>query len=126
MKRLIPATITFLLIICIIVYSTTYIKRECKKTSEEIKACYTAFLNGNTENASILAKKLTDDWHERHIKLSMFVYHSFLDDLTLYIEEIPLYVELQLDDKFYAACKKADTVLEQIVHETKFKISCFY
>ena len=103
-----------------------YTKNVCKQTTKEIEKCYTEFSSGNLESATLIAEELKIDWHQKHKRLSAFVYHRLLDDVTVYIKQIPLYAKLKYDEKFYTACQNADTVLEQIVHESKFKISCFY
>lgn len=126
MKRIVPATLLFLFIIGISICSMYYTKNVCNETAEKIEKCYTEFSSGNLESASRTAEELKEEWHRKHKRLSAFVYHHLLDDVTVYIEQIPLYSKLNYEEKFYTACQNADTVLEQIVHESKFKISCFY
>lgn len=116
MKRLIPATIVFILLLSLTIYSHFTIDNYCKITSEELKQ-----FSDNT----ISSKTLTQNWQKRKEKMSAFVNHGFLDEITLYMGQIELGDNVE-DENFTVAYKNIETLLSMIRDEQRLSAHSFY
>lgn len=116
MKRLIPATITLVLIFILCIYSNIFIKRACDNTLEDIK---------NFQNQTISAKTLQNTWQKRKEKMSFFINHGFLDDISLHIGQLS--VENSKNSEYYAHIyKDIETILSMIKEEQRLSAHSFY
>lgn len=126
MKRLIPCAIIAVLIIvgCIIGYDTA--KKECDATRKQLKECKTAFINNDFEKAINISKEIKKDWENREEKLAIFVNHTFLDQISDNLAELPFYANEQ--NKSYGLSKISGTekLLKHIEEHQKLIPESFY
>ena len=126
MKRLIPCTIIAVLIVfgCIIGHKTA--KSECDKTRKQLKDCEAAFINGDYNEAIKIANTIKKDWENREEKLAIFVNHTFLDQISDNLAELPFYANEQ--NKNYGLSKISGTekLLKHIEEHQKLMPESFY
>ena len=94
--------------------SHTVIQRSCDKTLQDL----TEF-----KNKSISAKKLQSRWETRKEKMSFWVNHDFLDDISMYIGQLTLYNKNQSSA---TTCKNIETILSMIKKEQQLSAHSFY
>lgn len=116
MKRIFPAIIILVITICLCICSYIYVTRECDATNDDIDK----FLQNK-----ISSLDLQNSWQERKEKLSFFVNHGFLDDMSLYIGQLSVYDD-QNSERFDLILKNIDTLLSMIKQEQHFATHSFY
>ena len=116
MKRLIPAAITFVLIFLLCICSNLFIEQACEATAKDIK---------KFQNKTISADTLKTTWQERKEKMSFFINHAFLDDISLYIGQLCV-ENTQNSDIFEHTYNNIETVLEMIKDEQRISYHSFY
>ena len=99
--------------LCIVSHIT--VKKECSDTLKIID---------EFNNQKITALELESKWQSKKEKMSLFVNHAFLDDLTIYIGQ------LTLKDSTYERnqhiYKEITTILSMIQEEQKLTEQSFY
>lgn len=126
MKRLIPCAIIAVLIIvgCFVGHGTA--KKECDATRNQLHDCEAAFENNDFEKAIKIAEKIKKNWESREEKLAIFVNHSFLDQISDNLAELPFYANEQ--NKSYGLSKISATkkLLKHIEEHQKLIPESFY
>lgn len=117
MKRLIPAAIILILLISVCIGSHIYVDRACEKTLIDINAF---------QDKKISASTLENFWKERKEQMGIFVNHSFLDKISLYIGQLTLSIEKDNSSEFDTVYKNIETLLELIKAEQKLALHSFY
>lgn len=115
MKRIIPAIIILIFTISLCICSHVFIDMACNSTTEDIEA----FLNDD-----ISANTLESSWQKRKEKMSFFVNHSFLDELSVYIGELTIYNKS--NSYIDHIEKNIQTVLFMIKEEQRLSAHSFY
>ena len=126
MKRLIPASIIFLFVLGICICSKLCVNKTSDETLNEIKYCYQQLENGNIESAHQLSENIKDNWHKNKEKLELFVNHSFLDKVNLYVYQLPVFIKTNSKNDFLLAYENINTLFEQISEEQKFGMHSFF
>lgn len=116
MKRLIYAIVAIALLLCMTLYSKFTVKQHCTNTLNELKQFKTHVISGDT---------LTKTWSNRKEKMSAFVNHDFLDQISIYIGQITL-GESNKDQNFAVAYKNVETLLSMIIDEQQLDEHSFY
>lgn len=116
MKRLIPAAIILIFTVSLCVCAHMHVERTCNKTLEDIENYY---------NQSISADTLEQNWAHHKEQLSLFVNHSFLDKLSIYIGQLTISQNTK-NEKFYTTYKNIQTVLSMIKEEQQLSTHSFY
>ena len=116
MKRLFYAAIILIALFLLTFYSHTSVTNQCIDTSNDIN---------DFKAQKISSETLTKSWHERKEKMSLYVNHDFLDQITLYIGQITL-GDNREDENFIVACQNIETLLTLIQEEQKLAAHSFY
>ena len=116
MKRLIPASIIFILVIVICIWAHIYVDRACADTIKDIESFY---------NKNITATTLEKNWQERKENMALFVNHNFLDKLSVYIGQLTVMHTNELPEQ-NTVYKNIESVLSLIKAEQKFALHSFY
>ncbi len=126
MKRLIPAAFIFIFVLTICICGNNYVDATYKKTMAEINSCYEIYQSGNKEQAEEFAENLSNNWHKTKVKLAAFVNHSFLDNISVYMSQLPVLIQQDSESLFLIAYKNIESSLEQMAEEQKFHLHSFY
>lgn len=116
MKRLIYAVLVFILLLSLTIYSHVSVDRHCNTTLKEVK---------DFQNQTITGEALAQSWSAHKEKMSAFVNHDFLDQISLYINQISLGYSNK-DENFAVACKNIETLLSMIQQEQRLALHSFY
>lgn len=116
MKRIIPAVIILIFTISLCICSHTLVDRACDATQSDIN---------DYRNNSISADKLEQLWQKRKEKMSLFVNHGFLDDITIHIGQLTAY-DNPNDERFDNTLKSIQTLLTMIKEEQQLAAHSFY
>lgn len=117
MKRLIPAAIIFVFIIAICITAHICIDRACDQTLIDVEKFY---------NEKITANELEKQWRERKENMALFVNHSFLDDVSIYIGQLTLSNKENTIPEFDMVYKSIKTTLKLIKDEQTLALHSFY
>ena len=116
MKRLIYAIIAFILLLSLTLYSHISVNRHCNTTLNELK---------QFQEQTITSDTLTQSWSARKEKMSAFVNHDFLDQISLYIGQITL-ENSDKDEFFSIAYKNIEVLLSMVRDEQQLAAHSFY
>ncbi|MBR7133151.1 MAG: DUF4363 family protein [Clostridia bacterium] len=117
MKRLIAATVLFILVIT--AYFTAYIsiKNACEQANILLEDCVSAYdKNGNGKQE---AEKLEKLWSEKENLLSFFANHQSIDDIELAIYTLLDYSDTNENEIFYEYSGTVKTLLHQLMEDTR-------
>lgn len=117
MKRLIPASIIFILVIVICIWAHIYVDRACADTIKDIESFY---------NKNITAATLEKNWQERKENMALFVNHGFLDKISVYIGQLTVLPTDEVKPELNAVYKNIESVLSLIKAEQKLALHSFY
>ncbi len=117
MKRLIPASIIFLIVIATYLTSLYYITDSCDKAQTLLDNSVKAYVQNKT--AETEAKKMRDFWDKREKTLSVFVNHDRIDDIEKAISSLSVYAKYPNNELFYEYADTVKILLHQIMEDTK-------
>lgn len=126
MKRLIPASIMIIFIAALCIYSNVYVNRACKQTVTDIEQYYENCFSNSGSTIETLSQNLENNWQKRKETLELFVNHSFLDKISLYIAQLPVLAQSGNETQFILVCENIKELTEQICEEQKFALHSFY
>lgn len=126
MKRLIPASIMIIFIAALCIYSNVYVNRACKQTVTDIEQYYENCFSNSDSTIETLSQNLENNWKKRKETLELFVNHSFLDKISLYIAQLPVLAQSGNETQFILVCENIKELTEQICEEQKFALHSFY
>lgn len=126
MKRLIPALIIFLIVISLCISANLCVEKTSQKTLRQIEYCYQEFEAGNTKKALELSQSLKDNWHKDKETLEIFINHSFLDKVNLYICQLPVSIKNNSKSDFLIQYENIKTIFEQMTKEQKLGLHSLY
>ena len=110
MKRLIPAGIIFILTITICILSNIYVTQLCNQTITQAQKYY---------SNNISADSLKKFWKTQKEKLSFFVNHKFLDDVSINIDQLTA-------EKSNAIFNNIKSIMDLIKSEQHLTPNSFY
>lgn len=116
MKRLIPATVILIFIITICIGAHLYVNNACEQTLSGLKAY---------RNNTITADSLKNSWQKQKEQMALFVNHSFLDKITIYVGQLTL-TPVTDTHEFDIIYNNIESVIELIKAEQKLAIHSFY
>ncbi|MGN1320840.1 MAG: DUF4363 family protein [Acutalibacteraceae bacterium] len=126
MKRLIPASIMIIFIAALCIYSNVYVNRACEQTVTDIEQYYENCFSNSDSTIETLSLNLENNWQKRKETLELFVNHSFLDKISLYIAQLPVLAQSGNETQFILVCENIKELTEQICEEQKFALHSFY
>ncbi len=126
MKRLIPASIMIIFIAALCIYSNVYVNRACEQTVTDIEQYYENCFSNSDSTIETLSQNLENNWQKRKETLELFVNHSFLDKISLYIAQLPVLAQSGNETQFILVCENIKELTEQICEEQKFALHSFY
>ena len=126
MKRLIPASIMIIFIAALCIYSNVYVNRACEQTVTDIEQYYENCFSNSDGTIETLSQNLENNWQKRKETLELFVNHSFLDKISLYIAQLPVLAQSGNETQFILVCENIKELTEQICEEQKFALHSFY
>lgn len=116
MKRLIPATVILIFIISLCFTSHFLVNKICNQTIEDIN---------KFRDKSTSAQNLENTWKKSKEKLSIFVNHGFLDDVSVYISQLTLFTA-DNSSQFDTIYKNIETMIDMIKEEQRLATHSFY
>ena len=116
MKRLLYAIVVLILLFSLAVYSHVAVDQYCEETITDLK---------NFSDKKISANTLTKSWRDRKEKMSAYVNHDFLDQISLYIGQMTL-GDNHEDENFTVAHQNIETLITLIRDEQKLATHSFY
>lgn len=117
MKRLIPASIIFVLVILTYLLSLKYITNSCKSTNELLDKAVAVYKEEN--KAEIETKEIKEFWQKEEKILSFFVNHDHIDQIEQAISTLNVYAKEKDNILFYEYADTIKVLLHQIVEETR-------
>lgn len=126
MKRLIPASVMIIFIAALCIYSNVYVNRACEQTVTDIEQYYENCFSNSGGTIETLSQNLENNWKKRKETLELFVNHSFLDKISLYIAQLPVLAQSGNETQFILVCENIRELTEQICEEQKFALHSFY
>ena len=122
MKRLIPASIMIIFIAALCIYSNVYVNRACEQAVTDIEQYYENCFSNSDSTIETLSQNLENNWKKRNETLELFVNHSFLDKISLYIAQLPVLAQSGNETQFILVCENIKELTEQICEEQKFAL----
>ena len=117
MKRLIPASIIFILVVLTYLLSLKYITNSCKSTNQLLDKAVSAYKQNQT--AENEAKDIEKFWQKEEKILSFFVNHNHIDQIEQTISTLNVYAKEKDNILFYEYADTIKVLLHQIIEETK-------
>ena len=117
MKRLIPASIIFVLVILTYFLSLNYITKSCESTNKLLDKSVEVYKENQTAEKE--AEKIKKFWQKEEKILSFFVNHEHIDEIEQAISTLNVYAKEKDNILFYEYADAIRVLLHQIVEETK-------
>lgn len=117
MKRLIPASILFVLVIATYISSLIYITKTCDTTINMLEDTVKTYKEEKTAEDN--AKKLKKFWEKKEKILSLFINHNHIDEVEQAISSLTVYAKEKGNVIFYEYADKTKVLLHQIIEDTK-------
>ncbi len=117
MKRLIPASIIFVLVILTYFLSLNHITKSCENTNKLLDKSVEAYKENQTAEKE--AEKIKKFWQKEEKTLSFFVNHEHIDEIEQAISTLNVYAKEKDNILFYEYADAIRVLLHQIVEETK-------
>lgn len=124
MKRLIPASIIFVLVILSYVLSLNYITNRCNRTNELLEESVAVYKENET--AVKEAEKIEKYWQKEEKYLSFFINHDHIDEIEQAISTLNVYAKEKNNILFYEYADTIKVLLHQIMEETKITIHSIF
>lgn len=126
MKRLIPACILALVIICSCIVGQIVVKKYCDNVYNDLKECKEQFVSGETSTAYNLSVEVKENWKGNKAVLSVFVNHNLLDEISQSVMQLPEFAKADGKDTFLGECSKIQSMLALIKEEQRIRGESFY
>ncbi|MBP3706413.1 MAG: DUF4363 family protein [Clostridia bacterium] len=126
MKRLIPSSIIAVLIIVGCIIGHYIAEKECAAARKQLKECKEAFINGDYTTATEIAIEMKNNWEESEEKLAIFVNHSFLDQISENLAELPYYLNEQNHSYGLSKISGTEKILKHIEEHQSLVPESFY
>jgi cAMP phosphodiesterase len=117
MKRLIPASIIFVIVIITYILSLNYITKSCESTNKLLDKSVEAYKENHTAEKE--AEKIKKYWQKEEKILSFFVNHDHIDQIEQAISTLNVYAKEKDNILFYEYADTIRVLLHQIVEETR-------
>ncbi|MBR4116587.1 MAG: DUF4363 family protein [Clostridia bacterium] len=124
MKRLIPASIIFVLVIVTYLTSLYYITDSCDKAKNLLENSVQTYTQQKT--AEKQAKEMEDFWDKKEKVLSVFVNHDRIDDIEKAISLLNVYAKSPDNELFYEYADTVEILLHQIMEDTKITMHSIF
>ncbi len=124
MKRLIPASIIFVLVIVTYLTSLYYITDSCDKAKNLLENSVQTYARQKTAEKE--AKKMEDYWNKKEKVLSVFVNHDRIDDIEKAISLLNVYAKSPDNELFYEYADTVKILLHQIMEDTKITMHSIF
>lgn len=124
MKRLIPASIIFVLVIVTYLTSLYYITDSCDKAKSLLENSVQTYTRQKTAEKE--AKKMEDYWNKKEKVLSVFVNHDRIDDIEKAISLLNVYAKSPDNELFYEYADTVEILLHQIMEDTKITMHSIF
>ncbi len=126
MKRLIPACILSVVIICSCILGQITVKKYCNSVYDDIKECKEDFIVGKSESAYNNAIKIEKNWRRQKAVLAVFVNHNLLDEISQSVVQLPELAKADGKDTFLGECSEIQSMLTLIKEEQRIRGESFY
>ncbi len=124
MKRLIPASIIFVLVIITYLTSLFYITNSCEEAKKLLDNSITVYKN--EKEAEKEAKELENYWDKKEKTLSVFVNHDRIDDIEKAISLLNVYAKQKDNELFFEYADTVKILLHQIMEDTKITMHSIF
>lgn len=120
MKRLIPASVLFILVIFAYLISLNYIKNSCDTGKELLNESIYIYKTEGTARKQ--AEEIKNFWDKKEKMLSFFVNHNHIDEIELAISSMNIYANDENNILFFQYADSVKVLLHQIMEETNLTI----
>lgn len=117
MKRLIPASILFVIVITTYISSLIYITKICNSTIDRLQNIVEIY--EQNDSAKEESKNLKKYWEDKEKILSLFINHNHIDEIEQAISSLTVYAKEKDNVIFYEYADKTKVLLHQIIEDTK-------
>lgn len=124
MKRLILASIIFVIVVVTYLTSLYYITDSCDKAKVLLDDSVKTYSQNKT--AKDEAEKIKNFWDEKEKVLSLFVNHNRIDDIEKAISLLNVYAKQKDNELFYEYADTVKILLHQIMEDTKITMHSIF
>lgn len=124
MKRLIPASIIFVIVIVTYLLSLYYITKTCDKAKELLETSVQTYTLEKT--APKETKALSEYWNNKEKILSIFVNHDRIDDIEKAISSLIVYAKSPNNELYYEYADTVKILIHQIMEDTKITMHSIF
>jgi gamma-glutamyl phosphate reductase len=124
MKRLIIASVLFILVVAIYLSSYIYITNSCDTAYSLLEKSIKTYDKYSTAQAD--TKVLEDYWNKKEKFLSVFVNHNRIDDIEEAISLLNVYSTKENNEIFYEYADTVKMLLHQILEDTKITMHSIF
>jgi len=124
MKRLIPASIIFVLVIITYFTSLYFITESCDKAKSLLETSVQTYSQQKTAEKE--AKKFKNFWDKKEKVLSVFVNHDRIDDIERAISLLNVYAKSPDNELFYEYADTVRILIHQLMEDTKITVHSIF
>ncbi len=124
MKRLIPASIIFVLVIITYLTSLYYITDSYDRTKHLLDTAVQTYSQQKT--APKEAKQMKEFWDKKEKVLSVFINHNRIDDIEKAISLLNVYAKSPNNELFYEYADTVKILLHQLMEDTKITVHSIF
>ena len=126
MKRLIPASIIFAIIITVCIIGNTAVVRGVNEAKSEIEKCRYLYDNNRFSEALESALRFKSHWTKSAKSLSAYSNHCPLDDITTLAAILPEAIRQKRDFEVYSTLSQIKAAIKTIRKEQLFTLESLY
>ncbi len=126
MKRLIPASIIFIILVIICTLGNIFVINKSTDFSKKVDSCYDAYQRGDYVTSKDIASNLYSEWDKTQRQLAFFVNHTMLDDISKSTARLASYKLDNPDTHFASECIDIQSVLHRMCDEQRIIPENFY
>lgn len=126
MKRLIPAAVLLVIIVCVSVFGKIIVDRNCTAISEKLTEFKKQYLNANNEEAERSAEEIQEQWRKCEKRISPFANRELIDNITISLSRMRNGIENNAKDNVLYEYSSIKIYLDKITDEQSLTATSFF
>lgn len=126
MKRLIPAGVLIVIIICVSVFGKIIVDRNCTAVSKKLTEFKKQYLTEDTEQAEKSAEELQKQWQKCEKRISPFANRELIDNITISLSRMKNSIENNAYDNVLYEYSSVKIYLDKIIDEQSLTATSFF
>lgn len=126
MKRLIPAGVLIVIIICVSVFGKIIVDRNCTEVSKKLTEFKKQYLTEDTEQAEKSAEELQKQWQKCEKRISPFANRELIDNITISLSRMKNSIENNAYDNVLYEYSSVKIYLDKIIDEQSLTATSFF